>query len=256
MGLASPSLDCGETDELAKLNTGDREPLKPTAVLNYSGQFDVTPVIGSEFVGVDLAEQLRAPNSDELLRDLAITAGSRLLLQTDGITTDPQEELVQCLGEPTQTGDDLHDRITEPLQGFLDTLTAHYAQPELKDTTDANCCIRVFAVGHYVQKIHGLIDEEFLDWLIHRIVEDHDLRVRHRWLNPDDLVIWRNRSVYLTATSDYIFNNLGERTGSRGVALGETSYFNSQSTTQREAHAAQALDRLSVSILLKCSFAN
>ena len=40
---------------------------------------DVTPVIEKEFQKANLAEWLRAPNSDELLRDLAIT-GSYLSL--------------------------------------------------------------------------------------------------------------------------------------------------------------------------------
>lgn len=55
------------------LETGHREPLKLSGVLDQFKQFEVTPVIGKEFVDVDLAEWLRAPNSDELLRDLAIT---------------------------------------------------------------------------------------------------------------------------------------------------------------------------------------
>lgn len=56
-----------------KLETGHREPLKLSGALDQFKQFEVTPVIGKEFVDVDLAEWLRAPNSDELLRDLAIT---------------------------------------------------------------------------------------------------------------------------------------------------------------------------------------
>jgi hypothetical protein len=48
--------------------------LKLSGALDKFEQFDVTPVIGREFVNVDLAEWLRAPNSDELLRDLAITS--------------------------------------------------------------------------------------------------------------------------------------------------------------------------------------
>ena len=63
----------GQSEELPKLNTGHREPLKPTGALDQFEQFDVTPVIGREFVDVDLAEWLKAPNSDDLLRDLAIT---------------------------------------------------------------------------------------------------------------------------------------------------------------------------------------
>jgi hypothetical protein len=48
-------------------------PLQLAGVLDTFESFDVTPVIGREFKDVNLAEWLRAPNADELLRDLAIT---------------------------------------------------------------------------------------------------------------------------------------------------------------------------------------
>lgn len=70
------SLAVGETsleDEAPKLETNHKEPLKLSGALDQFKQFDVTPVIGKEFIDVDLAEWLRAPNSDELIRDLAIT---------------------------------------------------------------------------------------------------------------------------------------------------------------------------------------
>lgn len=51
-----------------------KEPLKLSGALDQFSSFDVTPVIGREFEGVDLVKWLRAPNSDELLRDLAITS--------------------------------------------------------------------------------------------------------------------------------------------------------------------------------------
>jgi hypothetical protein len=50
-----------------------KEPLKLKGVLDQYESFDVTPVIGREFPKANLKEWLRAPNSDELLRDLAIT---------------------------------------------------------------------------------------------------------------------------------------------------------------------------------------
>jgi hypothetical protein len=50
------------------------EPLKPTDILDQFKSFDVTPVIGKEFTDVHLVDWLRAPNSDELLRELAITS--------------------------------------------------------------------------------------------------------------------------------------------------------------------------------------
>jgi alpha-ketoglutarate-dependent taurine dioxygenase len=96
----------------------------------------------------------------------------------------------------------------------------------------------VFAVGHHVQKINGLSEAEskhFLDWFVQLIVENHDLQVRHRWQNVNDLAIWDNRSVYHAATPDYIFSNNGERTGSRSVSLGERPYFDAQSIGRTEA---------------------
>lgn len=69
-----------ETDELPKLEVNHREPLKLSGALDQFKAFDVTPVIGREFIDVDLAEWLRAPNSDELIRDLGITSTSHSLL--------------------------------------------------------------------------------------------------------------------------------------------------------------------------------
>lgn len=55
-------------------DTQHKEPLKLSGALDHFESFDVTPVIGREYVGVNLARWLKAPNSDELLRDLAITS--------------------------------------------------------------------------------------------------------------------------------------------------------------------------------------
>jgi hypothetical protein len=51
-----------------------RQPLQLKGVLDQFKSFDVTPVIGREFVDVNLKDLLRASNSDELIRDLAITS--------------------------------------------------------------------------------------------------------------------------------------------------------------------------------------
>lgn len=57
--------------------SASRAPLKLSGALDKFKHFEVTPVIGREYVDVDLAEWLRAPNSDELIRDLAITGKLR-----------------------------------------------------------------------------------------------------------------------------------------------------------------------------------
>lgn len=54
--------------------TPQREPLQLKGALDQFKSFDVTPVIGREFVDVNLKDWFRAPNSDELLRDLAVTS--------------------------------------------------------------------------------------------------------------------------------------------------------------------------------------
>ncbi|KAE8441366.1 hypothetical protein EG329_005469 [Mollisiaceae sp. DMI_Dod_QoI] len=335
-----------------------KEPLKLSGALDHFQSFDVTPIIGKEFVGVNLAKWLRAPNSDDLLRDLAITISQRGVVffrKQDDVTNDLQKELVQRLGElsgkpstsklhihpisnarrelggkddeisiissqqakklyadrfkqskkqsskdawhsditfepvpsdyallrltelPKTGGDTLwasgyevYDRISEPVQKFLETLSATYAQPRFNETADKNGfkiyaeergapenvgevleaihpVIRtnpvtgwksVFAVGHHVQSINGLAEAEskaLLNWFTSLIIENHDLQVRHRWQNANDLAIWDNRSVYHAATPDYINQGLGERTGQRAVSLGERPYFDPQSKSRREA---------------------
>ena len=52
--------------------------VKSTGILDQYESFDVTPVIGREFPHADLVSWLRAPNSDELLRELALTSMSHL----------------------------------------------------------------------------------------------------------------------------------------------------------------------------------
>ena len=53
-----------------------KTPLKLSGILDQFKSFDVTPVIGREYHDVNLKEWLEASNSDELLRDLAITSES------------------------------------------------------------------------------------------------------------------------------------------------------------------------------------
>lgn len=66
--------DAHGLETLPERLVGHKEPLKLSGVLDQFEHFDVTPVIGREYVNVNLAEFLYAPNSDDLIRDLAITS--------------------------------------------------------------------------------------------------------------------------------------------------------------------------------------
>jgi hypothetical protein len=47
-------------------------PFKDTGSLDRFTTVQVTPCIGTEFKNADLAEWLRAPNSDDMIKDLAL----------------------------------------------------------------------------------------------------------------------------------------------------------------------------------------
>lgn len=51
-----------------------KKPLELAGALESFKYFDVTPVIGREFPNANLADWLRATNSDDLIRDLAVTS--------------------------------------------------------------------------------------------------------------------------------------------------------------------------------------
>lgn len=53
--------------------TTHKEPLQLQGVLDQYESFDVTPIIGKEFPAASLKDWLEAPNSDDLLREIAIT---------------------------------------------------------------------------------------------------------------------------------------------------------------------------------------
>lgn len=92
-----------------------KEPLKLSGLLDQFESFDVTPVIGREFPTANLKELLRAENSDDLIRELAITISRRGVVffrKQDELDDDLQKELVQRLGQlsgkPATSGLHIH----------------------------------------------------------------------------------------------------------------------------------------------------
>ncbi|KAL2200206.1 hypothetical protein P885DRAFT_28571 [Corynascus similis CBS 632.67] len=342
-----------------------REPLKLSGALDSYEQFDVTPVIGREYPTAKLDQWLDAPNSDELLRDLAITISQRGVVffrAQDGLTNEKQKQLILRLGEltgrpstsglhihpilnserelggddpeistissiqnkkfyskaapeslstkkqrsaqwhsdiafepvpadytslrlvelPTTGGDtlwasgyEIYDRISEPYQKFLEGLTATFEQPGFQKVAEAagfklydkprgapenvgselkaiHPVVRtnpvtgwksIFPVGGHVRHINGLTEEEstkLLEWFLDLVYKNHDLQVRFKWKNPNDIAIWDNRSVFHSATFDYLDGNYGERFGNRAVGLGERPYLDPNSTSRRAALAKSA----------------
>lgn len=63
-------------DQIEKIipNGLGKEPLKTNGLLDKYESFDVTPTIGREYPTINLKQLLEAADSDELIRDLAITS--------------------------------------------------------------------------------------------------------------------------------------------------------------------------------------
>ncbi|KIW94907.1 uncharacterized protein Z519_04886 [Cladophialophora bantiana CBS 173.52] len=166
------------------------------------------------------------------------------------------------------SGYEIYDRISEPYQKFLETLTATFAQPAFNEVADKggfqlytkergspenvggelkaiHPVVRtnpvtgwksIFPVGGHVRHINGLTEQEsknLLDWFLDLVYKNHDLQVRFKWENPNDIAIWDNRSVFHSATYDY--RGEGDRFGNRAVGLGEKPYFDPNSTSRRAA---------------------
>ncbi|KAF2847459.1 taurine dioxygenase family protein [Plenodomus tracheiphilus IPT5] len=168
------------------------------------------------------------------------------------------------------SGYEIYDRFSEAYQKFFEGLTATFsgdgfikaaeASPEYvklyeqergspqnvgKTLTAVHPVVRtnpvtgwksIFALGPFPKYINELNDEESADLLKKfrsLITENHDLQVRFKWRNRNDLAIWDNRSAFHSATNDY--EGLGERFGNRAVGIGEVPYFDPQSTSRTEA---------------------
>ena len=67
-----------------------RTPLQYSGSLDGFKWFDVTTIIGREYPDIQLTDLMKADNSDQLLRDLAITSESlRLVLQAAPVIDNP-----------------------------------------------------------------------------------------------------------------------------------------------------------------------
>jgi len=171
------------------------------------------------------------------------------------------------------SGYEIYDRLSAPYQKFLEGLTGTFSQPgfleaaakggfELydkprgapenvgKELTAVHPVIRtnpvtgwksVFPIGGHISHINDITELEskaLLKWFVRLLVDNHDLQVRFKWQNRNDIAIWDNRSTFHTATYD--IDGYGERYGVRAVSVGEAPYFDPESKSRREDLAAKA----------------
>ena len=195
------------------------------------------------------------------------------------------------------SGYEIYDRFSKKYQEFLEGLTATfigegflravaanptevkiYAEPRgsplnvgeelatvhpVVRTNPVTGWKSLFALGPFPRYINELTPSESDDLLKKFrtiIAESHDLQVRFKWRNKNDIgksilvytiascsllfaktfspAIWDNRSAFHTATFDY--EGLGERFGNRAVGIGEKPYLDPNSKSRTEDLAVNA----------------
>lgn len=99
-----------------------RQPLKKGNSIDHFEYVDVTPIIGREYPTASLKEMLTASNSEEQLRDLAITICERGVVffraPQDDLSVDEQKHITDLLGKlsgrPEENGLHVHPLYNDP----------------------------------------------------------------------------------------------------------------------------------------------
>ncbi|RDW72752.1 TauD/TfdA dioxygenase family protein [Aspergillus mulundensis] len=111
----TPALFGGHSDARPRLSP----PLEYSGSLDAYDRQDLTPVIGTEFEGLQIAEVLQSPSRDRLIRDLAVTISTRgvVFLRNQDITPQQMREfaerLTQLAGCPESSGLHVHPLTEE-----------------------------------------------------------------------------------------------------------------------------------------------
>jgi len=167
------------------------------------------------------------------------------------------------------SGYEVYDRISPPMQKFLESLTATCAQPVFKSACAAgnyeimsprgsplnigdtfapvHPVVRtnrqtgwksIFAgVGLHVTRINEVYDYEdkmIRDYILRLIMRNHDCVARMHW-TKGAAAIWNNSCVWHAATPDTHLVPGSVRTGIRASSIGEVPYLDPASTGRREA---------------------
>ena len=109
----------GHTTDASKLR---REPLKNSGSIDHLEYVDCTPIIGREYPTAKLKDIFTASNSEQQLRDLAITICERGVVffkaRQDDLTVDEQKQVTELLGKltgrPKENGLHVHPLYNDP----------------------------------------------------------------------------------------------------------------------------------------------
>ncbi|KAH7304355.1 hypothetical protein BKA65DRAFT_521379 [Rhexocercosporidium sp. MPI-PUGE-AT-0058] len=129
-----------------------------------------------------------------------------------------------------------HHKIMEGPRGSPNNVGRHLtAVHPIVRTNPVTGWKSVYAVGNcakYVNELSPKESDSVLQMLRGTLLENHDLTVRFKWRNKNDIAIWDNRCVFHSGTGDYA--GLGDRAGVRAVGIHEAPYLDPNSTSKAE----------------------
>jgi alpha-ketoglutarate-dependent taurine dioxygenase len=93
----------------------------------------------------------------------------------------------------------------------------------------------VFATGTNCLKIDDVTDAEskqIMDKFMDLITQNHDLTIRFRWNDLNDVAVWDNRCTFHAATQDHF--GKGTRIGWRCMTMGEVPFHDVNSRSRND----------------------
>lgn len=155
------------------------------------------------------------------------------------------------------SGYELYDRISPPVQKFLEGLTCTFARPDFNAAAERggfkiyekprgaaenvgselraiHPVIRtnpvtgwksLYPVGQHCQFINGVTEEEskmFLGWFKQLLKDNHDLQVRFKWQDVNDIAIWDNRCTVSRSMAEW--DNSNHVVSTRRLGLTESTF--------------------------------
>ncbi|KAI1426737.1 TfdA family taurine dioxygenase [Xylaria sp. FL1777] len=189
----------GHLPETPKLR---REPLKNSGSIDHLEYVDVTPIIGREYPTAKIKDILAAPNSDQQLRDLAITICERGVVffraPQDDLTVEEQKHVTYMLGKLTGRPEN-HGLHVHPLFNDPNNL------PMADGTTDPN----IYVINLQAMK---------------KMYKKMKFPSRALSEPPDLTREWHSDSLYENCPSDFSFLRMQDTPPSGGDTLWFSGY--------------------------------
>lgn len=128
--------------------------------------------------------------------------------------------------------EDIYSDVRGAPENIGDELLAHHPLVRTNPVTGWKSLYAIGAHFGHIKEVYP-IESALLKQFIHDtlVVNSHDIHVRFKWAE-NDVAIWDNRSIFHSATQDFL--SFADREGVRTVGVGERPFLHPSSTLQSD----------------------